>query len=34
MNTSINCKIEVVNEGKKAILRTWNTQNNEPINYE
>lgn len=31
---NINLKIEVINEGKKAILRTWNTQEDKEIDYE
>ena len=34
MNTNINLKIEVINEGRKAILRTWDTQKDETIDYE
>ena len=31
---NINLKIEVINEGRKAILKTWDTQKDEPINFE
>lgn len=34
MNTNINLKIEVINEGRKAILRTWDTRKDEAIDYE
>lgn len=34
MNTNINLKIEVVNEGRKAILRTWDTRKDEAVDYE
>ena len=34
MNTNINFKIEVVNEGKKAILKTWDTRKDEAVDYE
>lgn len=31
---NINLKIEVINEGKKAVLRTWDTQEDKEIDYE
>lgn len=34
MNTNINLKIEVINEGRKVILKTWDTQTNEAVDYE
>lgn len=34
MNTNINLKIEVINEGKKAVLRTWDTRKDEAVDYE
>ena len=34
MNTNINLKIEVVNEGRKAILKTWDTRKDEAVDYE
>lgn len=34
MNSNINFKIEVINEGRKAILRTWDTQKDEAVDYE
>lgn len=34
MNSNINLKIEVINEGRKAILRTWDTQEDKEIDYE
>ena len=34
MNSNINFKIEVINEGRKAILRTRDTQKDEAVDYE
>ena len=34
MNTNINLKIEVINEGKKAVLKTWDTRKDEIVDYE
>lgn len=31
---NINLKIEVINEGRKAILRTWNTRKDDAVDYE
>ena len=31
---NINFKIEVINEGRKAILKTWNARKNEAVDYE
>lgn len=31
---NINLKIEVINEGRKAILRTWNAQEDKAVDYE